>query len=70
VTTRANHHEGNYDGDELLEYLSCLGLENHYGALAEQDIDVEVLDDMGKDDMIQVGLTMGAAVKIIKNRKA
>ena len=47
-------------------FLGGIKLEKYVSVLAQQNIDVETLKMLSKEELIEVGIPLGAALKIMK----
>ena len=52
--------------NELSVFLGGIKLEKYVSVLAQQNIDVETLKMLSKEELIEVGIPLGAALKIMK----
>ena len=52
--------------DDLNVFMGALKLEKYVSVLAEQEIDVDTLKTMSKEELIAAKLPIGAALKILK----
>ena len=55
--------------DDLNVFLGILKLEKYCSLLAGQDIDVDTLKSMSKEELMSAKLPLGAALKILKSAK-
>src|ERR1700676_4853199 len=51
---------------KLQEWLKELGLEQYAGALADNDIDFEILSDLTESDLEKLGLSLGHRRKLLR----
>ena len=54
--------------DNLEDFLSNLKLDKYFSVLTDQEFDLDTVKEMSKQELVEAGLPLGAATKIIKFR--
>src|SRR5437773_625675 len=52
--------------DDLRQWLSKLGLEQHAGTFAANDIDLDVLPELSDEDLKELGLSLGHRRRLLR----